>query len=236
MFRPFLPVLLGVLALAGCARNPPLVASASLQVLTDVSLPAPAREDLVAADRPTYIGPLDTLGVEVFAVPELTRDVPVDASGRVAIPLVGTIEANGKTAGELAQIIDQRLRGRYVRNPQVTVIIRNSESQVVTVDGSVSKPGLYPVTNQTTLMRAIAASGGLAEFAKLEDVVILRTVNNRRLAGLYNLGLIRRGAYKDPEIYPNDVVIVGDSPARRLFRDIVQAAPIAIAPLVAVLQ
>jgi len=172
----------------------------------------------------------------VFGVPELTRDVPIDSSGRLSLPLAGQFDVNGKTAAELATEIAGRLRGRYVRDPQVNVLIRAGVSQNVTVDGSVENPGVYPVSNQTTLLRALAQSGGLTEFAKIDDVVIMRTVNNQRVAGLYNIGAIRRGAYADPAIFPNDVVTVGDSPARRRFRDFLQVAPLLVAPLIAVLQ
>ncbi|UYY60290.1 polysaccharide export protein [Sphingomonas sp. S2-65] len=199
-------------------------------------LPAPEREDLTAGDRPALIGPLDTIVVDVFNVPDLSREMQVDASGRIAMPLVGTVDARGKTAGELASAVEAALRGRYVRNPEVTVNIKSSVSQVVTVDGQVVEPGLYPVTNQMTLMRAIASAKGLAEFARQEDVVILRTVSGRRMAGLYNIASIRRGAYDDPAIYANDVIVVGDSPQRRRFRDVVSLAPLLAAPLIAFLQ
>lgn len=225
------------MALAGCARTPPPQSSAQLTVIPDSkALPAPNREDLTAADRPALIGPLDTIQVDVFNVPDLSREMQVDASGRIAMPLIGTIDARGKTAGELARAIEDALRGRYVRNPQATVNIKSSVSQVVTVDGQVVEPGLYPVTNQMTLMRVIASAKGLSEYARQEEVVILRTVGNRRMAGLYDLGAIRRGAYTDPPIYANDVVVVGDSPTRRLFRDFVSLTPIIAAPLIAVLQ
>ena len=199
-------------------------------------LPAPSRQDLTAADRPSLIGPLDTIQVDVFNVPDLSREMQVDASGRISMPLVGTIEASGKTAGEVADAVEAALRGSYVRNPEVTVNIKSSVSQVVTVDGQVVEPGLYPVTNQMTLMRAIASAKGLAEFARQDDVVILRTVNNQKMAGLYNVGAIRRGAYDDPPIYANDVIVVGDSPQRRLFRDFVSLSPLLAGPLIAVLQ
>ncbi|WP_196782026.1 hypothetical protein, partial [Salmonella enterica] len=71
-----------------------------------------------------------------------------------------------------------------------------------------------------TLMRAVATAKGTTEFAKLDDVVIFRTVNGQKMAALYNLKAIRQGAYDDPEVFANDVVVVGDSPARRLFKDI----------------
>lgn len=224
-------------SVVGCARTPPPQSSAQLTVITDSqALPPPTREDLTAADRPALIGPLDTIQVDVFNVPDLSREMQIDASGRISMPLVGTIDAHGKTAGELARAIEAALRGRYVRNPEVTVNIKSSVSQVVTVDGQVGEPGLYPVTNQMTLMRVIASAKGTSEFARQEDVVILRTVGSHRMAGLYDLGAIRRGAYADPAIYANDVVIVGDSPARRLFRDFVALTPIIAAPLIAVLQ
>ena len=186
--------------------------------------------------RPALIGPLDTIQVDVFNVPDLSREMQVDASGRIAMPLAGTIDARGRTAAELGKEIEAALRGRYVRNPEVTVNIKSSVSQVVTIDGQVVEPGLYPVTNQMTLLRAIASAKGLSEFARQEDVVILRTVNGRKMAGLYNIAQIRRGAYDDPSIYANDVIVVGDSPQRRLFRDFVSLAPLLAAPLIAVVQ
>lgn len=199
-------------------------------------LPAPSRGDLTAGDRPALIGPLDTIEVDVFGVSALSREMQVDASGRIAMPLIGTIDARGKTAGELAGDIAAALRGRYVRDPDVTINIKSSVSQVVTVDGQVTEPGLYPVTNQMTLMRVIASAKGLTEFAREDDVVILRTVDGRRMAGLYNLGAIQRGAYADPAIYANDVVIVGDSPQRRMFKNIVSLAPLLAAPLIAIVN
>ena len=226
-----------LLALAGCQGTPRLESHAGLTVVAGTTeLPAPQRSDLVAADRPALIGPLDTVTVEVFNLPELTRELQVDASGRVSMPLIGQIDARGRTAQELAKAIEDQLRARYVRDPSVIVNIKNSVSQVVTVDGQVTEPGLYPVTNQLTLMRAVASAKGLTEFARVDDVVVLRTVGGQRMAALYNLGAIRRGAYGDPAIYANDVIIVGDSYQRRLFRDFLSLAPLLSAPLIALVR
>lgn len=227
-------------ALGACGGTPPireLQASPGLAVVQDTqNLPAPSRADLTVPDRPSLIGPLDTIGVDVFNVTDLSREMQVDASGRISMPLIGTVDARGKTAQELAQTIENALRGRFIRDPDVTVNIKNSVSQVVTVDGQVVEPGLYPVTNQMTLMRAIASARGLTEFAKQDDVVILRTVGGQRMAGLYNISAIRRGAYGDPAIYANDVILIGDSPQRRLFRDLVSLSPVLAAPVIAILQ
>ena len=234
--RKICTALLVVLALPACVHREPLLSTDRLTVVQDsTTLPAPNRRDLTAPDRPALIGPLDTIQVDVFNVPDLSREMQVDASGRIAMPLVGTVDARGKTAQELAATVEAALRGRYVRAPEVTVNIKSSVSQVVTIDGQVVEPGLYPVTNQMTLLRTIASAKGLSEFARQEDVVILRTVEGRKMAGLYNIEAIRRGAYEDPPIFDNDVV-VGDSPQRRLFRDFVALAPLLAAPLIAVLQ
>lgn len=230
-------LLLMAATLSACGGREPLVSTPRLTVVPDSgALPAPDRNDLTAADRPSLIGPLDTIEVDVFNVPELSREMQVDASGRISMPLIGTIDARGKTSAELAEAIKGALRGRYVRNPEVTINIKSSVSQVVTIDGQVVEPGLYPVTNQMTLMRAIASAKGLSEFARQEDVVILRTVNGHKMAGLYNVDAIRRGAYDDPAIYANDMIVVGDSPQRRLFRDFVSLSPLLAGPLIAILQ
>lgn len=235
--RTTLTVLLIVMALPGCTRREPIVSTERLTVVQDSSaLPAPTRQDLTAADRPALIGPLDIIQVDVFNVSDLSREMQVDASGRIAMPLVGTVDARGKTAQELAATVETALRGRYVRNPDVTVNIKSSVSQVVTIDGQVVEPGLYPVTNQMTLLRAIASAKGMNEFARTEEVVILRSVEGRKMAGLYDVEAIRRGAYDDPAIYANDVIVVGDSPQRRLFRDLVSLSPLLAAPLIAFLQ
>jgi polysaccharide biosynthesis/export protein len=224
-------------ATTACGGPEPIQSSARLSVVEgDTVLPPPDRGDLTAADRPALIGPLDTIEVDVYGINELRREMQVDSSGRIAMPLAGTIDARGKTAGELANAIETALRAQYVRDPRVTVNIKSSVSQVVTIDGQVIEPGLYPVTNQMTLMRVVASAKGLSEFARQDDVVILRTVNDRKMAGLYNIGAIRRGLYEDPAVYANDIIIVGDSPQRRLFRDFVSVSPLLAAPLIAFVQ
>lgn len=229
--------LLAAAFLSGCAGRELISSTEHLTVVQGGNvLPSPARGDLTAADRPSLIGPLDTIQVDVFNVPELTREIQVDAGGRIAMPLVGTVDARGRTAQELAETIETALRTRGVRRPEVIINIKNSVSQVVTVDGQVVEPGLYPVTNQMTLLRVVASARGLSEFAREDDVVILRTVGGRRMAGLYNIEAIRRGAYEDPPVYANDIVIVGDSPQRRMFRDLVALSPLIASPLIAILQ
>jgi polysaccharide biosynthesis/export protein len=231
---PFLAVAAALIS--GCGGKPQLVSSEKVSVVSQGSLPAPTPADLAALDRPYLIGPFDKLKVDVFGVPELSNEVQADASGRISMPLIGSIDAAGKTPAELAQSIAGALRGQFVRNPQVTVNLKETVSQVVTVDGEVREPGLYPVIGRMSLMRAIAVAKGASEFARLDDVVVFRTVNNQRYAALYNLKAIRRGLYEDPEIYANDVVVVGDSQARRLFKDIIQGSSLITTPIIALLR
>ena len=225
--------------LAGCVKNPPPVASAANSPVTTLAdLPMPQAADVVRSTRSAFVGPFSELRVEVFGVPDMQRDIMTDGEGNFAFPLVGTIEAAGKTPNDISEEIRRKLTGRYIRNPQVTVNFKSSanplavQSLAVTVDGQVNRSGAYPVVGRVTLMRAVALAGGTNEFAKLEDVVVFRDVGAQKYVGIYNLGAIRRGNYPDPEIFPNDVVIVGDTPARRRFKDILQVVPALLSPVI----
>lgn len=232
----FLAVLAAIAMLASCAGTPPLRSGPHITLVEGNVLPPPDGAEAGTSARPYRIGPFDKLAVRVFGVPELSQTVQVDASGRISLPLAGFIDAQGKTPEELAREITARFSERYVRNPQVSVNLEETVSQVVTIDGQVREPGLYPVVGRMTLMRAIATAKGATEFARLQDVVVFRTVGQRDMIALYNLQAIRRGLYPDPEIFASDVVVVGDSPGRRLFQQFLQAAPLLVTPLVALLQ
>ncbi len=199
------------------------------------SLPEPTPADLVGVSRPYRIGPLDKLEYTVYGIQDLSGEVQADVSGNISVPLVGVIMAAGKTPGELAAEIATGLRAQYVRNPQVTVNVKEIVSQIVTVDGEVVQPGTYPVLGDMTLMRSVASARGVSENAKLQDVVIFRTIEGQRYAGLYNLKAIRRGTYSDPAVFANDIVVVGDSKARRLFKDLIQVAPALLTPIIILL-
>jgi polysaccharide export outer membrane protein len=225
------------IALVGCAGKTELGGSSAVTVVPGTTMPTPLRADLVNGERPYFVGPFDKLTISVFGIEELSaKEVEVDASGRLSFPLVGVIEAGGRTPNEVAELISQRLRGRYVRDPQVTVNLQETVSQMITVDGEVREPGLYPVVGRMTLMRAVARAKGLSEFAKIDDVVVFRTVAGQKYAALYDLKEVRRGAYDDPELFANDIVVVGNSPSRRLLRDLASIAPIISAPLIVALQ
>lgn len=232
----FLLAVVGSLLLSACMSTPEFAAGPHLTLTQSDQLPPPITIDPASNTRPYFVGPFDTLSVKVFGVPELSQDVQIDAGGRMSLPLVGAVSAQGKTPADLADEIAARLRGNYVRDPQVSVNLVETVSQVITIDGQVREPGLYPVIGKMTLMRAIASAKGATEFAKLQDVVVFRKVGQQDMAALYNLEAIHRGMYPDPEVFASDIVVVGDSPAKRRFRDILQAGGLIVAPIVAVLQ
>lgn len=228
------------LSVAGCvtgANGGRLGETGASQVVRDGAMPAPTFSDSVSGAQPYVIGPFDQLQIDVFGIPELQeRQVTADAGGRISFPIAGTIEAAGMSPSQLSDEIAARLRAGHIRNPQVTVNLRQATSQTMTVDGQVEQPGVYPVLGGMTLMKAVATARGLSEYAKLDDVVVLRTVGDQRYAALYNLAAIRRGNYADPVLYANDTVIVGESNSRRLFDDLLQVAPLLSTPLILLLQ
>lgn len=226
------------LLVAGCGGGvKPIGGAPNVEVVESSVLPAPTRDDYRVPGRAYAIGPFDKLRIDVMGMPEFSlEEIQADAGGKFSVPLAGSIDAAGLTPEEVALIIGDRLRAGHVRDPKVSVNLLETVSQLVTVEGEIRKPGLYPATGNMTLLSAIARAEGTTEFTNLKDVVVFRTVNNQQYAALYNLGAIRRGAYADPEIFANDRVIVGDSPQRRLFRDLLQVVPLVTTPLVIALQ
>lgn len=190
------------------------------------ALPAPDSAEL-AMDLSNYrIGPMDKISVSVFGASEMDREGTIDAAGNFSMPLVGTVLAAGKTPDELASAIEEKLRGRYLRDPNVAVNIQEARSQMVTIDGEVRQPGLYPVLGRMTLQQAIATAQGASEAANIKNVIVFRTVDGQRMAAMFNLGDIRSGRLEDPQIYGNDIVVVGENATRKLFRDVALSFPL----------
>lgn len=206
------------LPLAGCggsAFNP------SPSAVTVASTLAPPDSSTGAIDFSNYqIGPNDEVAVEVFGAPELKREVQIDAAGNLSLPLVGTISAGGKRPQEVSALIANQLRGRFIRDPQVTVNVVKASPRNFTVDGAVGAPGHYPIVGRMSLLQAIASAKGASELADLDQVAIFRTVSNRKMAALFSLKQIRAGQVEDPQIYANDVVVVGENATRRFMKDV----------------
>jgi polysaccharide export outer membrane protein len=210
---------------AACSSGPRL-GEGSTAVTVASSLPAPDKTGM-SVDLSNYrLGPLDDIKIEVFGAPELTREGEVDAAGNFAMPLVGSVAAGGKTPAELASAITTQLKGRYLKNPQVSVNIVKAQGQTFTVDGAVRQPGVYPIVGRMTLQEALAtARGPDSSVADLNNVVVFRTVNNRKMAALFNMKDIRAGRAADPDVYGNDIIVVGESATRRFLTDFQRLIP-----------
>ena len=100
------------------------------------------------------------MDVSVFKVPELSKSVQVADTGTINLPLVGEVPAAGKTAQEVEQDLTKKLGAKYLQNPQVTVFVKEYNSQRVTIEGAVKKPGVYPVRGKTSLLQFIAMAEG----------------------------------------------------------------------------
>lgn len=224
------------LALVSCASSSPdMTGAANLNMVTASEFPTPTLDDLSASDRPYRVGPFDKLTIDVFGSEELSqKEVQVDASGRITFPLIGTIEVAGKTPGEVGEIMQDSFRGRYIKDPQVTVNLKEIVSQTVTIGGEVKKPGVYPIVGKMTLMTAIASAEGWTDISNRSEVVVFRTVKSYNYAAIYNVKAIQNGLYSDPEVFANDTVIVGESQSRKIWKDFLVASPL-IAPVILLL-
>ena len=170
--------------------------------------------NLTQAQKPSSkayrIGSDDTVEISVFKVPELNKIVQVNDAGLISFPLVGDVMAGGRTATELEHDLAQKLGAKYLQNPQVTVIVKEYNSQRVLVDGAFTKPGVYPIRGQATLLQYVANSGGLMPTAE-SVVVVFRNVEGKQMAARFDIDDIRAGKYADPEIKPGDVIVASTS-------------------------
>lgn len=183
--------------------------------------------DTAARSKAYRIGPGDVISVQVFQEPDLSSDkVQVDDVGRVQLPLAGDILAEGLTAPELSAVIAGRLGREFLRNPQVVVSIVAPREQTVAVEGEVKMPGVYKITPADTLLSAIARAQSPTNVARLDEIIVFRIVNGRRMGARFDLREIRAGRAPDPQVLAGDVVVVGYSSLRGVYRDILQAAPL----------
>lgn len=174
----------------------------------------------------TRVQPGDQLEITVLNSEPLSGTYIVDDNGNLEFPLIGTVPVSGESATGVGEKIAQQLEGRFLRNPSVSVIPAELSQPTVSVGGEVEKPGAYPARLSRTLARAINNAGGLADYAKSDDVLVLRTVGDTTYIGVYNIEAIQRGNYPDPRIYADDVITVGDSPGRRRLDNILQFVPL----------
>ena len=224
VLRKTLPLAAVAVCLAGCAKGYPPVESVAADADAYAVMGNAAQAEAAA---PYRIGPDDTISINTFFEPELSvESVKVDRSGQIGVPGIGSMTVEGLTTEELATEIENSFRGRLLERPQVAVSVVDSADRKVVVSGQVNNSGVFEIRNSTTLLEAIAMANGENEIAKMDEVVIFRTIEGQRMAARFDVNAIRSGAMDDPRILGNDVVVVGLSEAKAIWRDIRQIVPI----------
>jgi len=135
----------------------------------------PKAETLVQQPKPAeyVIGPDDLLAVNVWKEPEISRNVPVRPDGKISLPLIGDLRADGRTPTQLQDEIRQKLLA-YLSDPEVSVIVQEAKSQKFNILGEIERPGSYVLSHSMTVLDAIAVAGGFKDFAKTSKIYVLR--------------------------------------------------------------
>jgi polysaccharide export outer membrane protein len=171
------------------------------------------------------IGPQDVIEVSVFKVPELSKVVQVSEAGTVNLPLVGEIGTAGKSARDVENELTILLGKKYLQNPQVTIFIKEYNSQRVTVEGAVTRPGVFPMQGQISLLQAVAMAQGLNSVSD-STVLVFRDVKGQRKAARFDISEIRSGDAEDPHLMAGDVVVAGTSSFKEGFNNLLKALPV----------
>lgn len=172
------------------------------------------------------IGAQDLLEISVFQVADLNRTVRVNSAGQISLPLIGDLQAGGRTVQEVEKDIAAKLQAGFLQDPQVSVFVKEFTSQRVTVEGAVKEPGIYALNGRTTLLQALAMAKGLDQLANLRGIVIFRTVNGKKMAARFDLKAIRAGNAPDPEVFGDDIVSVDQSGSKTALRRIIESLPL----------
>ena len=180
------------------------------------------------ANPPAYLLQAgDRVNIQVYEEPELSATgAQVDASGDLHLPLIGRVEAAGRSQSELALDIERAYGQNFLRKPQVNVAVVEAMPGSVAVEGEVKLPGVYELKQGSTLLAALARAQSPTRTAKLDQILIFRTVNGQRMGARFNLTDIRSGLVPDPQVHDGDVVVVGFSAVKGLYEDLLRAAPI----------
>jgi polysaccharide export outer membrane protein len=178
--------------------------------------PAPATEPSLARsatkphDASFVIGNDDLLAINVWKEADISRSIPVRSDGRISLPLVGEVQAAGRTPLQLEQDIAARLRN-YIAAPEVTVMVQEIHSEKFNILGQVAKPGSYSLEVATTVLDAIAAAGGFRDFANKKGIYILRQNpggGESRIAFNYKNVIKGKNPQQNINIQPRDTIVV----------------------------
>jgi polysaccharide biosynthesis/export protein len=163
-----------------------------------------------AHDASFIIGNDDVLAISVWKEPDLTKSIPVRSDGKISLPLVGEVQAAGKTPLQLENDISEKLKG-YITAPEVNVIVQQVNSRKFNILGEVGRPGSYSLTASMTIVDAIADAGGFKDFAKKSGIYVLRKGADGQQVKLnfnYKEFIKGKNTDKNIKIEPNDTIIV----------------------------
>ena len=170
---------------------------------TDIQVPS------AAINNDYRIGVDDVLEVHVWKETELSRVIPVRPDGKISLPLVGELGAEGRTALELGEVITARL-SNYLTRPEVTVIVQKINSQRYYIIGEVNGSGVYPLTLPVTVVQALAMAGGFREFARTDEILVIRRVKDStvRIAFSYKDWIKKKKKHDYMQLQNGDVIVV----------------------------
>ena len=155
------------------------------------------------------LGPEDVIEISVWKEPDLTKQIAIRPDGKISYPLIGEVQAAGKTVKELREEISKRLE-KFVTDAQVTVILLKTQYYKIYVVGKVNKPGEFLVGRPANVMQALAMAGGLNPFASPSRIVILRRIGDKEQTLPFDYKAVSRGEFLNQNItlLPGDVVVV----------------------------
>jgi protein involved in polysaccharide export with SLBB domain len=158
------------------------------------------------ADATLGVG--DMFEVRVFGEADLTGTYRVGAEGTITFPLAGVIKVEGLEPQDAAKKIAERLADGILRNPQVTVLVKEQTSKKVVVMGQVPKPGTYAYTPSMTILEAITAAGGFTQISAKNDTTITRTDKGTKSTTKIPVGDISEGKAKNVYVRAGDIIFV----------------------------
>jgi polysaccharide export outer membrane protein len=207
-FKAYISTVVAMLCLclgALAQSSPALPAAASLSART----PDGTHNGLVTV--PDYeIGADDVLAINVWKEPDLCRTVPVRPDGKITMPLIGDLQASGRTPQRLQQEIQEGLQA-YISVPEVTVTVQEVRSLKFNIVGQIMKPGSYPLSESTTVLDAIAQAGGVGIYAKTNSIYVLRLRPDGSSVQLpFHYKQVLKGANlsQNVKLQPRDTIVV----------------------------
>ena len=138
---------------------------------------------------------------------------------------MGEVRVAGRTAQDVERDLTAKLGAEYLQNPQVTVFVKEYNSQNVTVLGAVNKPGVYPIRGKTTLAELVALAGDFDADSD-SSVLILREQGGKRTASKFDVSAIRNGQAQDPTLQGGDQIVAGSSAIKKGFNTILKSLPL----------